>query len=144
MKESYPGVHSMEAQDADEVKTFIQHNVSGSNRMRLIIFRAGFLPPQHGSHLAPSTPSFPFWKNAPRAKATTWPTTPPHLIPAPSSSVVIIIIRGAKTNPFYPRRPAEVRQLQNLAAAETDPRPALQQVPLPSLCTVNRTLTKTF
>ena len=39
----------MEAKDVDEMKTFIQRSVSGSDRMRLIIFRAGLFPLQHGS-----------------------------------------------------------------------------------------------
>jgi hypothetical protein len=39
----------METKDADEMKTFIQRSVPGSDRMSLIIFRAGLLPPQHGS-----------------------------------------------------------------------------------------------
>jgi hypothetical protein len=39
----------MEAKDADEMKTFIQRSVPGSDKMRLTIFRAGLLPPQHGS-----------------------------------------------------------------------------------------------
>jgi hypothetical protein len=44
VKESYPGVHSIEAKDADEMKTFIQRSVPGSDKMKLIIFHAGLLP----------------------------------------------------------------------------------------------------
>jgi hypothetical protein len=44
VKESYPGVHSIEAKDADEMKTFIQRSVPGSDKMKPIIFHAGLLP----------------------------------------------------------------------------------------------------
>jgi hypothetical protein len=39
----------MEAKDADEMKTFIQRSVPSSDKVRLIIFRVGLLPHQHGS-----------------------------------------------------------------------------------------------
>jgi hypothetical protein len=44
VKEPYLGVHSIEAKDADEMKTCIQCSVPGSDKMKLIIFHAGLLP----------------------------------------------------------------------------------------------------
>jgi hypothetical protein len=43
-------------------KTFIQRSVLGSDKMRLIIFHAGLLPPQHGSPSGALDSEFSFFE----------------------------------------------------------------------------------
>ena len=48
-KSVYPGAHCISADDLKQMRTFIQSSMSGPEKTRLIIFRAGVLPSEHGA-----------------------------------------------------------------------------------------------
>jgi hypothetical protein len=82
----------MEAKDADEMKTFIQRSVPGSDRMRLIIFHAGLLPPPYGSPSSALDSELSFFEEFAKSEGyhmayyTTSPYSSARLAPSSSSS----------------------------------------------------------
>ena len=89
------------------------------------------------------TQSFPSSKNSPRAKATTWPITPPHpplapvwLRATPSSSPSSSEVPKLTVQPNYVSSKTWLQQKQTPSR--------FHPAPSPSLCTVEGTPTKTF
>jgi hypothetical protein len=95
VKEPYLGVHSIEAKDADEMKTFIQCSVPGSDKMKLIIFHAGLLP-NTGTLSSALNSKLSFFAKSKGYSMTYYTTSTSYS--ARLAVIVTIIIRGAKTN----------------------------------------------
>jgi len=115
----------MEAKDVDEMKTF---SVSGSDRMRLIIFRAGLFPPQHGSPSSTLDSELSFFEEFAKSEGyrmayyTTSPYSSPRLAPSSSSSETPKLTRSTLVvSPKFANSKTWLLQKQTPSGSPTGP-----------------------